>query len=295
MRVVILGAAGQVGREVERVLKSLPQIFTHVFAFNRATLDITYPHAVHQALIQSQPDWIINCAAFTAVDKAEIETAHAMAINYEAVHNLALIAKDIGAKVLHLSTDYIFSGISQSAYIETDRPAPLNVYGKSKWLGEEALRDILDEHFILRVSWVFGHHGANFVKTMCQLMQTRNRLEIVADQMGSPTPASCIADTVARILSATDYCFGTYHYCGEPALSWYDFACNIQQTLKQFTTVKTKHIQPISSSDYLTPAERPLRSILNCEKIFRQFGIMQPSWRIDLEELIRCIILPVRS
>lgn len=275
MIVIVTGAEGQVGSEVVSLFERAGHT---VFPFNSTTLDIRNSAAIQAQLAPIQAaQALINCAAYTAVDRAEDEPEKAFQVNADAVKNLAEHCRDFNIPLLHLSTDYIFDGQKQGGYEETDAPHPQNIYGESKWAGEEFLRWTWEKHIILRVSWVFGRNGNNFVKTITRLANERPQLKIVADQRGSPTGASHIAKTLLTLLNhpQLEENFGTYHYTDAPLTTWFDFA-------KSFIPEKSCELLPISTQDYPTQAKRPLNSHLNCDKIKRIFGIEQAYWQDEL-------------
>src|SRR3990167_4365122 len=224
MRIFITGGNGQVAYEIVHLAQQKKH---RILAPSRDVLDITDSKAVTRAVQEFHPDVVINAAAYTRVDQAEKEQAEAYAVNCEGAKNLAIVCAEIERPLLHLSTDYVFDGKKTHPYLETDPIAPVNLYGDSKWQGEEAIREQCEQHIILRTSAVFGSHGVNFVKTILRLASEREELRIVADQITCPTPASAIAETLLKL--ATFSRWGTYHYCGSPAVSWYDFEKKIIQ------------------------------------------------------------------
>lgn len=289
-RVLLTGANGQVGTWLYQRLREDAQY--EVFAFNRTELDITDESLVKQLMATVKPDVVINAAAYTAVDKAESETDKAMQVNVEGVKYLARAAKQHGALLVHLSTDYIFSGDSHLPYTEQDKPSPLTHYGRSKWLGEEALMAENPVYIILRTAWVFGEYGHNFVKTMLRLGAERTHLNIVNDQVGGPTYAGDIVRVILVILrryfaDASQIKSGVYHFTGIPYVSWYDFAKAIfieavaQGVLKQAPTVSA-----IPSVAYPTSAQRPASSRLALDKIAKDFGIAPSDWQAALQQVI---------
>lgn len=289
-RVLLTGANGQVGTWLYQRLREDAQY--EVFAFNRTELDITDELVVKEIIATVKPDVIINAAAYTAVDKAESETDKAMQVNAEGVKYLAQAAKQQGALLVHLSTDYVFSGDSPLPYTEQDKPSPLTQYGRSKWLGEEALMAENPAYIILRTAWVFGEYGHNFVKTMLRLGAERTHLNIVNDQVGGPTYAGDIVRAILVILrryftDGSRIKSGIYHFTGIPYVSWYDFAKAIfieavaQGVLKQAPTVSA-----IPSVAYSTPAQRPVSSRLALDKIAKDFGVAPSDWQVALQQVI---------
>ena len=290
MKVLITGANGQVGFELVRQAESKGIDYC---AFTRAELDITDSQAVEQVITTCKPDIVINAAAYTAVDKAEDEPELAFAVNRDGVANLAKACQGADIPMIHISTDYIFDGTKEGAYTEEDVPNPLSVYGQSKWEGEEVIRANLKKHIILRASWVFGIHGNNFVKTMLRLGRDHKELQIVADQRGGPTPAIAIAETLLQIahlvIHESRQSWGTYHYCGTPIVSWYDFAREIFQIANEELGLSKPDLGKILTKDYPTRATRPLNSELDCESIKEAFSITPTSWKPVLVELVRNI------
>ncbi|MBL4906553.1 MAG: dTDP-4-dehydrorhamnose reductase, partial [Sneathiella sp.] len=236
---------------------------------------------VKAAFNKYTPDVVINAAAYTAVDKAEEEQDTAYAVNRDGPEILAAACSITDIPFLHISTDFVFDGNKKEPYSEKDKCNPLSIYGKSKWEGEKALIAKCTKHIILRTAWVFGG-DQNFVKTMRRLAETRDVLSVVNDQRGGPTAALDIAASLIRIakavVSSNFSDWGIYHYCGNPSVSWYEFACEILKN-KPSVTVK-----PIPTSSYPTPAMRPANSVLACEKIRTVFGISQPDWTAALSQ-----------
>ena len=274
---VVLGAGGQVGSDVVR---RAARQWSSLAAFDRASCDVTDATALDRAVPERAI--VINCAAFTAVDKAETEQEQAFRINAEGPQTLAAICEKRGATLLHISTDYVFDGTGERPWCESDPIAPLGAYGCSKAAGEAAIRTTLDRHIILRTSWVFGATGANFVKTMRRLAETRSDISVVDDQIGGPTPADAIAAallTIAATVRDGKGVFGTYHFAGAPFVSWYEFARAI---LADRSDVAVK---PIPTSAYPTPARRPHNSRLDCTRIEEAYGIAPPDWHGALRSL----------
>lgn len=279
MHILLFGASGQVGRET---IGAAERRGARLTALSRAQADLSTPGAGAAAVGRLRPDWIVNAAAWTAVDKAETEQAAARRLNAEAPGELAAAARAAGARLIHLSTDYVFDGNAAAPLGETAPAAPLSVYGETKLAGERAALAALASTVVIRTSWVYAPHGANFVKTMLRLAETRDDLSVVGDQIGGPTPAAAIAEACLEIALRNDGPGGVYHFQGAPAASWADFAEAIFEAAGR--TVK---INRILTRDYKTPARRPLYSILNCAKIRRDYGISQPDWRDDLAVTMR--------
>lgn len=278
MRILVFGKTGQVASELAR----LPVDFTFL---GRDQADLCDPAACAAAIAGSNAEAVINAAAYTAVDKAETETDLAMTVNGDAPAAMAQAAADKGIPFVQISTDYVFAGDGTAPWQPGDPMAPLGAYGASKLKGEEGVRAAGGPHAILRTSWVFSAHGNNFVKTMLRLSETRDALTVVADQIGGPTPASGIAAAcaqIARQLAEDPAKAGTYHYSGAPDCSWADFAREIFAQADRKVTVTD-----IPSSDYPTPAKRPLNSRMDCSTLETVFGIARPDWRVALTDVIR--------
>jgi len=286
--IILIGAAGQVGFDICHLAqeRNIPLV-----GLTRQMLDIVDPGAVMNKIKELHPLLVINCAAYTAVDKAEEEKELAFRVNRDGVANLARACNDLRIPLLHISTDYVFDGRNDSPYIEDDKTNPEGVYGLSKWQGEEMVRQILAEHLIVRTSWVFGPHGNNFVKTMLGLASERDELRVVDDQFGCPTYTKHIAETALllarKVLKDPEVDWGTYHYCGEPAVSWHLFAEAImEQALQKGMIEKPVPVIPISTKEYPTPAVRPINSDLDCTRIKTIFGIETPGWRAGLNDML---------
>lgn len=287
MRVLITGARGQIGQEL---LRSAPKDW-QVHGLSSSELDITDAQQVMATVQALQPQLIINAAAYTAVDQAENDSKRAYAVNHLGAENLAQAAQTLGCPLLHLSTDYVFSGEHAHPYTEHDTAVPCSVYGHSKWLGEQAVREFCPQHIILRTSWVFGMHGNNFVKTILRLGQERDALSIVSDQVGGPTSARSIAQVLWQITrqyqSSNSCTWGTYHFSGGPACSWYEFADEIFKQASELKLIKrSPALSPINSSDYPTPAQRPAYSVLDNTKINQQLNMTQSNWKTELKLML---------
>ena len=287
MKILITGAQGQVGKELVSIAKQ----HYDVIAAGRDELDITQAKDVAEYIESSHPDIVINAAAYTAVDKAEEDQKIAYAINRDGAKNLATACTQHNIPLLHISTDYVFDGSKIDAYSETDSVSPLGIYGDSKWQGEEAIRTQLSQHIILRVAWVFGAQGNNFVKTMLRLAKDRDELNVVADQFGGPSPAKSIAKTLIHLVGSyqknKELQWGTYHYCGTEQTNWCDFAKEIfRQANDKGLINKEIQVNSITTAEYPTLAKRPQNSMLNCEKIKNTFGLDMPDWHEGLNEVL---------
>jgi dTDP-4-dehydrorhamnose reductase len=288
MRVLVTGAQGQVGYEV---LRRVPGGFA-VFGYGSQDLDISNAVQIRTVFEAVKPDLIINAAAYTAVDKAETDVERAYAVNSHGVGFLATAAEHLGIPLLHISTDYVFSGNADKPYTPDDATSPTGVYGLSKLAGEKQLEAQCSRHLVLRTSWVFGAHGNNFVKTMLRLGSDRDTLSVVADQHGGPTSAGSIADTLwalALIFQQEGRLgWGVYHYSGVPACSWHDFASEIfTQAVSLGLLEKSPELKAIATADYPTPAKRPAWSVLDCEKLADVHGLLPKSWVQELQAVLQ--------
>lgn len=296
MRLVVVGSLGMLGQDL---VAHLQRQGFEVIGLDRSgvepwRVDITQPEDLRAAVGRAQPQMVINCAAYTAVDKAESEPEQAMAVNRDGAASLAKLCNALAVPLVHISTDYVFSGESRRPYAEDDPAEPINVYGLSKWQGEEAIRRHCPRHLIVRISWLFGVHGANFVKTILRLAAEREELRVVADQHGCPTCtmdlAAALAAIAARIqASPAATPWGTYHFTNQGATTWYDFARAILDEGRRYQELRTTRVIPITTAEYPTPARRPQWSVLSCEKIGRVFQISPPSWRPGLAAVVAAL------
>ncbi len=280
MRLLVFGKTGQVAQELGRLGTGRHEIT----CLGRDAADFTNPLACLAALKRHAPDAVINAAAYTGVDRAEEEEALATQINAATPATLATECAAMGIPFVHISTDYVFDGSGQVPFGPDHATAPLGAYGRSKLAGENAVRAACGAHMILRTSWVFSAHGSNFVKTMLRLGAERDRLTIVSDQIGGPTPAAAIAAACLRCaeaLAARPDLAGTYHFAGTPDTSWADFARAIFAAAGL-----TVEVVDIASADYPTPARRPANSRLDCSSLHAAFGIEQPDWQSALDTVI---------
>jgi dTDP-4-dehydrorhamnose reductase len=261
-----------------------------VRAPGQSHLDITRSEKVRLQLPNFKPDLVINCAAYTAVDKAELEPEMAYAVNRDGTGHLAEACGILGIPLMHLSTDYVFDGSLTRPYREDDSPNPLNVYGLSKWQGEEAIRSRLAEHLIVRTSWLYGVKGPNFVKTILSLAQEKDELKVVADQFGCPTWTGDLAQALVgmtrRIHNGNNIRWGTYHFCGAGQTTWYEFARAIVEEGRRRKTLRVARVLPISTREYPALAPRPPWSVLDCKKIISAFGISPPPWEQGLGAML---------
>ena len=283
--ILVTGSYGQLGSELKEIA---PNYQDYNFLFTDVKdLDITNHNAVAAFIKSNNINVIINCAAYTAVDKAEEQKDVANAINHLAVANFAQIAKDKNIKLIHISTDYVFDGTNHKPYVETDTPNPKSVYGQTKLNGELAMQQINPANsIIIRTSWVYSKFGNNFVKTMLRLAETRDEISVVADQVGTPTNAADLAEAILTILpKMINETVELFHYSNEGVCSWYDFAKAIFEI--QGLTLK---VNPIPSSQYPTPAERPFYSVLNKTKIKEVFKFEIPYWK---DSIVSCLIISI--
>jgi dTDP-4-dehydrorhamnose reductase len=274
--ILVFGQSGQVAHEL--------QSFDDIFALNRSMADLRNPERCADIIRDYKPAAVVNAAAYTAVDKAEKEEAVATTVNGDAPSQMAKACADLAIPFVHLSTDYVFDGSSNDAWLPDCRTNPQNAYGRSKEAGEMGVIASGAIYAIIRTSWVVSSRGENFIKTMLRLSETRSELSIVSDQIGAPTPARDIADTCYRIamnLIADSSKAGIYHFSGAPNVSWYNFASEIFRQ-----TGQDIDLTPILSADYPTAASRPLNSRLDCQDTLLQFGIKQPDWRKSLNTIL---------
>jgi dTDP-4-dehydrorhamnose reductase len=277
--ILVTGSNGQLGKELQQLADDYPQ-YRFVFA-SRDDLKLEVFGLVENFFIATKPQYCINCAAYTAVDKAESEEDLAMLVNGEAVGNLAEICKKYQTKFIHISTDYVFDGESETPYKEDDTTGPINTYGRSKLLGEQLCMKENAEAIIIRTAWVYSSFGNNFVKTMMRLMNERNEINVVADQVGSPTYAADLAKAMLNIISSGKWEAGIYHYSNEGRISWHEFAL----TIKEITGSKAI-VHPIETAQYPTPAKRPHYSLLNKAKIKSIYSVKVPEWKESLQTCI---------
>ncbi|MGF1513124.1 MAG: dTDP-4-dehydrorhamnose reductase [Elainellaceae cyanobacterium] len=285
--VLLIGGNGQVGQELRQTLAGVGDIV----AVGRRELDLTDVDSLRQTIRAVQPDIVVNAAAYTAVDKAESEPDLAKAINAIAPTVMAEEVQRLGGMLVHISTDYVFNGRKSTPYLESDLPHPLGLYGNSKLLGEDGVRQSCDSHIILRTAWVYGAKGkSNFVKTMLRLAAERDELRVVADQVGTPTWSGDIAAAIAQLiqLEASDRPAepGIYHFTNSGIASWYDFAVAIFEEAKtQGATLQIKRVVPIATAEYPTPTERPAYSVLSGQKVAKLIGV-PPHWRHSLRQML---------
>ncbi len=299
-RILLTGMAGQLGQELQQTLAPLGE----VTGVDRKTMDLAQPAMIRQVISEIKPDLIVNAAAYTAVDRAETETELANSINATAPTIMAEEAQRLGAALMHISTDYVFDGRKNTPYTEEDIPNPINFYGQSKLLGEEGVRQKgVSEaapkelrHIILRTAWVYGTFGeGNFVKTMLKLGAEREELQVVADQVGTPSWTRDIAGAIAQLGQLLSLeraekppLTGVYHFTNSGVASWYDFAVAIFKEAKQLGfPLKVQRVVPITTPEYPTPAQRPAYSVLSTKKISAVLGTDPPHWRESLRRMLK--------
>jgi dTDP-4-dehydrorhamnose reductase len=278
--ILITGADGQLGQELQLLLKNKEY---NVIAVNKAALDVSNKQTVTDFFEKNAVDIIINCAAYTAVDKAEGEVEKCYSINEEGAENLAEICKKTNAILIHISTDFVFDGSASKPIQETEHTHPLSIYGKSKLAGEQAIAASGCKYIIIRTSWLYSSFGANFAKTILRLAKDRDSLGIVCDQIGSPTYAADLAAVIGKFILKPNLegLLGIYHFSNSGVASWYDFAVAIKNIRELSVSIK-----PIETFEYPTPAVRPSYSVLNCRKIKQTLEMEIPHWQ---ESLTKCL------
>lgn len=294
MRILLLGATGQIGQELQRTLAPLGE----VTACDRHAANLEDKNTLTVLVRGEKPDIIVNAAAYTAVDQAESEPDTARAVNAEAVKVLAELCRDLDALLVHYSTDYVFDGEQQRPYIEQDPTNPLGVYGQTKLAGEHAVAESQCKHLIFRTSWVYASKGHNFPNTILKLAQDRDSLAVVADQYGAPTSAELIADVTALCLYRIEWApktertnagLGTYHLTARGKTNWHNFAKYLVMTALEAgipLRTNTENIQALSSEEYPTAARRPKNSLLDTQKLTETFGIFLPSWQYHARRFV---------
>jgi dTDP-4-dehydrorhamnose reductase len=291
-RILVLGGDGQVAWELRRTLATLGEVIAVGRRTEPHALDLMRPDTILPLVETLRPDWIVNAAAYTAVDKAEHEPDVAVAINAIGPGLLAEAAGRIGAQLVHYSTDYVFDGTANVPYTEDDAPNPQGVYGRTKLEGEEAIARSGCDWLILRTAWVYGARGNNFMRTMRRLAREREELRVVADQRGAPTWSRHIAEATAQMLAqlgddraAWHRVCGIYHLTSAGEATWHDFARPIVDHLRRHETIACKNVTAITTTDYPTPAKRPAYSVLDNDKLARTFGIRLSDWRVALAQV----------
>jgi len=278
-KVIVFGASGQLGQCLKTVCDE--RKITSIYFPGEQEANILNTAALKAVFEQHKPQYIINCAAYTAVDKAEDEREIAEKVNKTGVENLTALCKQFGATFLHISTDFVFKGDAATPRAETDATEPISVYGQTKLDGEKAIEQSLEKYFIVRTGWLYSEYANNFVKTMLKYGAERDEMRVVADQAGTPTYAIDLAGMLMDIIESGSEAYGIYHYSNEGITSWYDFAKAIFDISR--TSVK---VTPVKTSEYVTKAQRPAYSVMDKSKIKQQFNIAIPYWR---DSLIKCI------
>ncbi|MBS1535349.1 MAG: dTDP-4-dehydrorhamnose reductase [Bacteroidetes bacterium] len=277
MVIAVTGASGQLGQALKMLSEHHPE---HQFHFyNSAEVNITQKAVIEKTWSEIQPDFCINAAAYTAVDKAESESELAYAINANGVKKLAEVCENHQTVLIHISTDFVFAGQSDKPYLETDLTQPQGVYGASKLAGEQAVEAICKKHFIVRTSWLYSQFGHNFLKTMLRLAAEKPEVRVVNDQIGSPTHAVDLAKALLTMISKPSSNYGIYHFSNQDRTSWFGFAQKIFEVYHLTTP-----LYPIATSDYPTPAKRPAFSVMDTTKIQKEFQIEIPTWQAALEK-----------
>jgi dTDP-4-dehydrorhamnose reductase len=289
MRLAVTGKNGQ----VVSALLALASAELEIVALGRPELDLAQPETVLKALRDVKPDAVVSAAAYTAVDKAESEPDIAFAVNRDGARAVAQAASDLGIPLIHLSTDYVFDGAKDTAYVESDPTAPTSVYGRSKLEGERAVSEATDNYVVLRTAWVYSEYGNNFVKTMLRLSENRDEINVVADQFGCPTSANDIAAavvTIARKLveDSSTPLRGVFHLCGSGEINWANFAKQIFAFSAE-TGGKSIVVNDITTAQYPTPARRPANSRLDCSKLEEVYGIKLPSWQTSTRAVVTAL------
>lgn len=292
MKILIFGAKGQVGTSLVNALKAIEDL--SLCALDREDCDFTDTQKIQEQISLIRPDLVINCCAYTAVDKAESDEITADLVNHTAMETIGKETHKLDAPVIHISTDYVYTGEAKEPYQETDETGPLSVYGKTKLLGDLSLTASNAKHIILRTSWVFGEHGANFVKTMLRLSEGRDEINVVSDQRGRPTYSGDIVASIVffveQIRTKKAVNWGIYHCSSNGETNWYEFAVAIFAAAKVNGLInKSMKVNPIPTSQYPTPAPRPLYSVLNTQKLEKTLGHKIPHWNIGLEKVLSFI------
>ncbi len=290
MKLLVIGANGQLGWALAK--KSTHNDFD-MESVDLPVFNITDQDSVMGQVEKSAPDLVINASAYTAVDKAETESELAFAVNEKGPSYLAKACVTHDIPLIHISTDYVFDGEKKTPYLESDPVSPIGVYGKSKAAGEDAIRNKLHRHIIIRTAWLYGTHGQNFVKTMLRIGKEHETLRVVADQWGCPTYAADLAEAIlavsSQVLNGAKDCWGTYHYCGQGSTTWYGFAEEIFNIANTQISLKVRKVEPVTTDDYPTPTRRPANSVLDCSRIQEIFGIKTRPWKESLSEMLKIV------
>ena len=288
----LIGNKGMLGSDVEKLLKERGL----TYCASDKEVDFIDYKALDKYVKDKEISWIINCAGYTQVDKAEKEIEESFKLNRDGVRNLALFSKKGKIKLIHISSDYVFDGRKEQAasYNEDDKTNPINVYGKSKLAGEEEIKKISEEYFIIRTAWLYGKQGNNFVYTMLRLFKERDLVKVVEDQWGSPTYTADLAGAILKIIEDDSLSYGTYHFTNERATNWHEFALTIYDKAKRLRLIERNKkvvIQPIKTEDYPTKALRPRYSVLSKERIKKEFDIKIRDWDGALDDFLSTLLL----
>jgi dTDP-4-dehydrorhamnose reductase len=278
-KIIVLGANGQLGNEFRQLEKDFPSF--KFFFYDVAEMDIMQKDLVDRGISEVKPDFVVNCAAYTAVDKAETDKELAYAINSDAVKNISAACVAHSVKLIHISTDYVFDGEASEPYTEDSPVNPTSIYGLSKLEGEKEALQAAENAIVIRTAWVYSVYGNNFVKTMLRLMSTKPEISVVADQFGSPTYALDLAVAIMQIISEEKWIPGIYHFTNEGIINWFDFASEIKNISGLSCT-----IHPITTEQYPTPAKRPKYSVLDKTKIQQTFNIKLRDWKESLQDCL---------
>jgi dTDP-4-dehydrorhamnose reductase len=281
--IIVIGGNGQLGQCLQDVVKAVQQPFNYIF-LSQAELNLCRPEQVQAVFEAHRPLFCINCAAYTAVDQAEEDQESAHEINERAVKSLAEICASFNTTLVHISTDFVFDGSSGIPLTEESITNPINIYGLSKLKGEQAISQAMDNYYIIRTSWLYSEKANNFCKTMLKLAQIKDHLQVIFDQVGTPTYAVDLAKCIVFMLNSKVNAYGTYHYSNEGVASWYDFA----KAIFEFAEVDID-VSPVKSSAFVTKAKRPHYSVLDKTKIKNTFGLTIPYWRESLNQCINRI------
>ncbi|WP_153800424.1 dTDP-4-dehydrorhamnose reductase [Foetidibacter luteolus] len=278
--ILVTGKNGQLGHALQTITPNFEDY--HFVFLGREEADLSNPHALTAAFEKYQPAYFVNCAAYTAVDKAESDQENAYKVNGETVGAIAMLCKQYNTKLIHISTDYVFNGQGTAPYPVNHPAEPVNYYGYSKWIGEKLALENNPQTVIIRTSWVYSYYGNNFVKTMLRLMKERPEIRVVSDQLGSPTYAFDLADAIMAVIKSGSFVAGVYHYSNAGIISWYDFAVAIRDKAQL-----NSNVLPIPTTAYPTPAKRPAYSAMDTTKIHGQYNLADKPWQQSLELCLR--------
>lgn len=289
MNVWITGCNGMLGKELGEALSrsEIPWVGSD------REVDITDPAAIERFALENRPTWMVNCAAYTAVDRAESEPELARSLNADGPGNLAALAERLGIPIVHFSTDYVFGGSGERPWREDDRPTPVSVYGQTKREGEERLLEATKRFFLFRISWLYGQHGPNFVRTILRLLREKELVRVVSDQTGSSTWTATLAQNITRLIGRNDDHYGIYHYADDGVISWYDFAMVIREEALNLGLIhRHTKIEAITTEAYPLPASRPKNSAFDKSKVRNNLGFSVSPWRENLERFLKSEATP---